>query len=100
MRHRETGYRVSYWIWPKGAVSLLPRAARVVQGGEDQAPVMARWEKVVEVAGDLLVPLDTYPERCRADGFPAAEHLAAMGNELEGEDETPTLRKGHRRRHT
>ena len=74
---------MSYCTWPKGPVTLLPRAERVVLGGEDQALVMARWEKVAEVAGDLMTPLEVYPERYRVEGFPTAEQLAAMGNELE-----------------
>ena len=46
-------------------------------------PVMAPWEKVVEIAGDLMTPMGIYPERYRVEGFPSAEQLAAMGNELE-----------------
>ena len=41
-----------------------------------------RWEKVVEVAGHLMTPMDIYPERYRVKEFPPAEQLAAMGNEL------------------
>ena len=44
---------------------------------------MAPWEKVVEIAGDLIAPMGIYPERYRVEGFPTADQLAAMGNELE-----------------
>ncbi|MGA2257188.1 MAG: hypothetical protein ABSG53_21245 [Thermoguttaceae bacterium] len=43
---------------------------------------MAEWEKVVDVAGDLMEPLDIYPPRFRVRGFPSDEQLAAMGNVL------------------
>ncbi|MEI8375690.1 MAG: hypothetical protein WCJ35_22945 [Planctomycetota bacterium] len=83
MEHKNTGYLRSYCVWTKNTISLLPVAERIVLGGPDQAPVMAPWEKVVEIAGDLMVPMGVYPERYRVDGFPSADQLAAMGNELE-----------------
>ena len=83
MQHKESGHRISYCVWTKGTVSLLPQAERIVLGGEDQEPVMAPWEKVVEIAGDLMTPMGMYPERYRVEDFPTAEQLAAMGNELE-----------------
>ena len=30
---------------------------------------MVEWEKVVDVAGDLMEPLDIYPPRFRVAGF-------------------------------
>jgi hypothetical protein len=45
-------------------------------------PIPDDTEKVVEIAGDLMTPMDIYPERYRVEGFPTAEQLAAMGNEL------------------
>ena len=84
MQRKETGYRTSYCVWTKGAASLLPQAERIVLGDEDQEPVMAPWDKVMEIAGELMTPMDgMYPERFRVEGFPTAEQLAAMGNELE-----------------
>lgn len=84
MQQRDIGYRLSYCVWTQGVVSLLPQAERIVLGGEGQAPVMAPWEKVVEIVGDMMTPLGIYPERYRVEGFPTADQLAAMGNELEG----------------
>ena len=83
MQHKETGQQISYCVWTKDTVSLLPRTERIVLGGEGHAPIMAPWEKVVEIAGDLMTPMGIYPERYRVEGFPTAEQLAAMGNELE-----------------
>ena len=83
MEHKDTGHRISYCVWTKGTVSLLPQAERIVLGSEDQEPIMAPWEKVVEIVGDMMTPMDIYPERYRVEDFPTAEQLAAMGNELE-----------------
>ena len=82
VQQKETGHRVSFCMWTKGLPSLLPQTERIVLGGEDQEPVMARWERVVEIAGDLMTPMGIYPERYRVEGFPTTEQLAAMGNEL------------------
>ena len=82
IQHNSTGHRTSYCTWAKGLESLLPRAERILLGGEDQQPIMAPWEKVVEVAGDLMSPTEMYPQRYRVKEFPTAEQLAAMGNEL------------------
>ena len=84
MQHKDTGHRISYCVWTKDTISLLPQTERIVLGGEDQAPIMAPWEKVVEIAGDMMTPMGIYPERYRVEGFPTADQLAAMGNELEG----------------
>ena len=82
MQHKDSGQRTSYCVWSKGSISLLPQAERIVLGGEGQAPIMAAWNKVVRIAGDLMTPLDIYPERYRVEGFPTADQLAAMGNDL------------------
>jgi hypothetical protein len=83
MKHKDTGHRITFCMWAKGLPSLLPRTERIVLGAEDQEPVIALWEKVVEVAGDLLTPMGMYPERYRVEGFPTADQLTAMGNKLE-----------------
>ena len=82
MQHKDTGHQISYCVWTKDTVSLLPQTERIVLGGEGQAPIMAPWEKVVEIAGDMMTPMGIYPERYRVEGFPTADQLAAMGNEL------------------
>jgi len=82
MEHKDTGHRMSYCVWTKDSISLLPQTERIVLGGEGQAPVMVRWEKVVAIAGNLMTPMGIYPERYRVEGFPTAEQLAAMGNDL------------------
>ena len=83
MQHKDTGHQLSYCVWTKDTVSLLPQTERIVLGGEGQALIMAPWEKVAEIAGDLMTPMDIYPERYRVEGFPTEAQLAAMGNDLE-----------------
>ena len=83
MQHKDTGHQISYCVWTKDKISLLPQTERIVLGGEGQVPIMAPWKKVVEIAGDMMTPMGVYPERHRVEGFPTAAQLAAMGNELE-----------------
>ncbi len=45
--------------------------------------IVAPWEKVVEIVGEMVTPMGMYPERYKVEGFPTAEQLAATGNELE-----------------
>ncbi len=82
MQHKETGHRMSFCMWANGLDSLLPRTERILLGSNDQEPIMVPWDKVVEIAGDLMAPMGTYPERYRVEEFPSADQLAAMGNEL------------------
>ena len=83
IRHDETGQHMTYCTWQQGVRSLLPRTERIVLGANNRPQVLVSWEKVVEVAGDLLRPVSIYPERYLVEGFPTAEQLAAMGNEWE-----------------
>jgi len=86
MQHKESGAMLNYCLWSAGIRSLLPRAERVVFGSPDQPTVMASWERVEAVVGDMMTPLGIYPERYRVDEFPTPEQLAEMGNELGDED--------------
>lgn len=60
---------------PKTDVLLLGRSG----GGK---PRMVQWQKAMDVAGDLLEPLDIYPFRYRVREFPTEKQLAAMGDML------------------
>ena len=46
---------------------------------EGRDPLMADWDRVVEVVGHLMEPLDIYPQRFRVSDFPTDEQLAAIG---------------------
>jgi hypothetical protein len=77
----------SFWTWTSwvnGVThALMPRAEFVSFGavGDDGASEQAgfaRWDRVVEVAGDLMERTDYYPPRYRIRSFPGDEQLAAM----------------------
>jgi hypothetical protein len=77
------GRLFSYAVWAGGVShALLPKTDVLLLGRVDGEPAMVEWEKVVEVAGDLLEPLDMYPFRYRVREFPSEDQLAAMGNLL------------------
>ena len=79
VQHPETGHFMTYCVWPKDVLALLPHTDTIafMQDGKD--PLMAEWDRAVEVVGDLMEPLDIYPERFRVSEFPTDEQLAAMG---------------------
>ena len=77
---RRKGHIFTYCIWSKDVPMLLPRTDSVAFQGAAETPVVATWEKVVEIAGNLMMLMDMYPERYRVEGFPTAEQLTAMGN--------------------
>ncbi len=77
-QHKETGKRINFCVWADGAVTLLPRTEQIVLGTISETPVVADWEKVESVVGELMTPLDMYPERYRVTEFPSAEQLAAL----------------------
>jgi hypothetical protein len=52
--------------------------------GEDAKRFWAPWDRVVEVAGDLMVPLGMHLERWRVAEFPTPEPLKEMGAEAIG----------------
>jgi hypothetical protein len=75
----------SFCIWQQGADTLLPRTELVLfavadeQGGEPMVRAEVRWEKVLELAGDLMDrQQDLFPERWRVRSFPDAIRLAAL----------------------
>ncbi len=77
---KPSGDIVSYCLWSQGVDALLPRTQRVVFTREpDGIIALASWERVCEVAGDLLEPTDEYPARFRVREFPSEEQLAAIG---------------------
>ena len=79
VQHPETKRFMTYCIWPKGGLTFLPRTDRIAFMQEGKDPVMADWNRVVEVMCDSVTPMDIYPQRFRVSGFPTEEQLAAMG---------------------
>ena len=43
---------------------------------------MVEWDKVAEIAGDMMEAIDIYPPRFRVREFPTEQQLASMGNML------------------
>jgi len=83
IQHRHSG-QFGYAIWsPQISRALLPKTDVLVFGGLEGEPTMVEWQKVVDVAGDLMEAVDIYPPRYRVKGFPSDEQLAAMGDMLE-----------------
>jgi uncharacterized protein YtpQ (UPF0354 family) len=81
MKNTETGRVFSYSLWPKGAVTLLPRTDRIafVEVGKDS--LLADWDRAAEVLGGLMKPMAIYPERLHVSEFPTEEQFAAMKGE-------------------
>lgn len=71
----------SYCVWPKGVVTSLPKTEYVsLYVPESEQQWFVSWERLQEVAGDLLAPLDCYPPRWLVNGWPTIEQIEAMGS--------------------
>lgn len=77
----ETGRLVSYCVWGDGVDFLLPVARKVVFArlGQEGFVAVGEWERVIELAGDLLEETDLCPRRYRVRGFPDDAVLAEIG---------------------
>ena len=76
---KETGELMTFCSWGENVLALLPRTDYILFMQEGKKPQMAEWDRVVEVVGNLMQPLDMYPPRYRVADFPTDEQLAAMG---------------------
>ena len=85
VEEEDTKHWFSWCSWSEGVPSTLPRADRVAfirdPGGEPQTLGMAPWDTVQTHAGDLMKPMDMYPERWDVDQFPDEAMLDAIGPE-------------------
>jgi len=85
VQHKDTGRISSYSVWSEGVETLLPETDDIVLLRADQVAdkvqlaAAGKFERVRQVAGDLMQPLGTYPERFRVVEFPSAQQLAAIG---------------------
>lgn len=78
-----SGEALSYCVWAEGVSTLLPETDRVFfyrPGGVQNGEVAASgdWERVAQVAGHLMTPLGTYPERYRVEDFPTDVQLSEI----------------------
>jgi hypothetical protein len=85
VQHKDTGRISSYSVWSEGVETLLPETDDIVLLRADHAAekvqlaAAGRFERVQQIAGDLMRPLGTYPERYRVVEFPTPQQLAAIG---------------------
>jgi hypothetical protein len=85
MQQKDTGRITSYSVWSEGVKTLLPETDHLVllrpNPSEDKVEVVAAgsFQHVRDVAGELMQPQGTYPERYRVLEFPSAAQLAAIG---------------------
>jgi hypothetical protein len=85
VQHKDTGRISSYSVWSEGVETLLPETDDIVLLRADQAAdkvqlaAAGKFHRVRQIAGDLMQPLGTYPERYRVVEFPSAQQLAAIG---------------------
>jgi hypothetical protein len=78
-QHPETGDFMTYCVWPRDTLTLLPHTDRIAFMQEGKGPLLAEWDRVVEVMGGLMEPMDIYPQRFQVSDFPTEEQLAAIG---------------------
>jgi hypothetical protein len=85
VQQKDTGRITSYSVWSQGVPTLLPETDDIVllraDGAAERVELAAAgdWQRVRDVAGDLMEPLGMYPERYRVVEFPSSEQLAAIG---------------------
>jgi hypothetical protein len=85
VKHKDNGRITSYSVWSEGVDTLLPETDDVLllrpDGTSQDLKVLAAncFDRVREVAGDLMQPLGTYPERYRVAEFPSDEQIREIG---------------------
>jgi hypothetical protein len=81
---RTDGSLFTWAVWVDGITdALMPEAELIFFSGvgEDGQPKsigIASWERVREVAGELMEPTDYYPPRYRVRRFPSAEQIERL----------------------
>lgn len=81
----EEGNVHSYTTWSQGIPTLLPKADYVVfmAAGADGLPshmaAAAPWDKVVDLAEELMAPEGCYPQRHRVEKFPQPQVIEQLG---------------------
>jgi len=85
VKQKDSGRISSYSVWSDGVDTLLPETDDVIllrpDHASDNVAVVASgsFERVREVAGDLMQPLGSYPERYRVSEFPSEHQLTEIG---------------------
>jgi hypothetical protein len=85
IQRKDTGRVTSYSVWSEGVETLLPETDDVLLLRPDTAAekvevvAAGSFQRVRDVAGDLMQPQGTYPERYRVLEFPSQRQLAEIG---------------------
>jgi len=85
VKQKDSGRISSYSVWSEGVDTLLPETDDVIllrpdHSSDDVAVVAAgSFDRVREVAGDLMQPIGSYPERYRVTEFPSQQQLSEIG---------------------
>jgi hypothetical protein len=86
LRRKDSNEVTSYCVWSDRLDTLLPQTdvvffVRITGEGEKDGAIVANapWDRVREVAVELMQPQGLYPERYRVKSFPSNDQLAALG---------------------
>lgn len=79
LQDKKSGSLLSYSVWVEGILTLMPVTDEVVFMRDQKIVAKGKWEKVREVAGTLMSPVDLYPRRYRIDMFPTEQQLKEIG---------------------
>jgi len=85
MKHKECPRLRSYSVWSEGVETLLPETDDLLllrpKAGTQEVQMVAAnsFARVREVVGDLMQPIETYPERYRVIDFPTQQQLKEIG---------------------
>jgi hypothetical protein len=83
VQNEQTGQLSTYSVWAGDITSWLPQTDMLAfMRHPGDKPRMFQWDRVVEVAGHLMEPLDMHPPRFKVSEFPSEEQFAAMGEEI------------------
>ena len=82
--NEKTGEVMTYSVWVAGITSWIPETDVIAFcRAPDERPRMCSWDRVVAVVGDLMQPLDVYPERFCVSEFPTEKQFAEIGDILD-----------------
>lgn len=81
LQREDTDDVITYSVWGKGVAFLLPQTEKLVlSSNPGESGVLADWDRVMEIAGDLLrEDEELYPRRFLTIGFPSDEQLELIG---------------------
>jgi len=85
VKQKDSGRITSYSVWSEGVDTLLPETDDVIllrpDLASDNVAIVAAgsFQRVRDVACDLMQPIGSYPERYRVSEFPSERQLTEIG---------------------